>query len=258
MKKYSLLLLLLVLEAITSFGQTTATDFTANDCVGASHHLFAELEAGKVIVISFVMPCGTCIAPSMSAQSMVQEYAVSNPGRVLFYVADDLADNPCSTITSWAATYVSSATCFSDAAFIETAYGAIAMPKIVVLGGTNHHVFFINNGSLDTTLLKNAINSALATAAVPQTRNEGFNLSLFPNPAKDNISLSYSLQQSSDVSIDIYNIIGSKVLSIVKENQSSGKHDLLINFPNKISSGVYFMKVNAGKSSESFKFIIDK
>jgi hypothetical protein len=41
----------------------TAADFTANDCNGTSHHLFAELNAGKVVVVAFVMPCTDCIGP---------------------------------------------------------------------------------------------------------------------------------------------------------------------------------------------------
>ncbi len=259
MNKYTLFCLLLTIKTLSCFSQT-AVDFTANDCAGNPHHLFAELDAGKVIVVSFVMPCGSCIAPSLSAQSMVQEYAVTNPGTVLFYISDDAANTPCATLSSWATTNgMGSAPDFSDLTFRESDYGVIAMPKIVVLGGANHHVFFNHNGgSLDTTLLKNAINSALATTAVPQINNAGFNLSLFPNPAKDQISLSYSLPQSLDVSIDIYNIIGSRIVSVFNEKQSSGKHELLINFTNKISNGIYYLKIKAGESTESFKFVVDK
>ena len=57
MKKIVFSAIWLVTASFT-FAQT-ATDFTANDCAGTSHHLFAELDAGKIIVAAFVMPCGS-------------------------------------------------------------------------------------------------------------------------------------------------------------------------------------------------------
>ncbi len=193
MKKYALLLVVLMFNTFLSFSQT-AVDFTANDCNGVSHHLFAELDAGKVIVVAFIDPCSGCIAPSFSAQSIVQEFAVTNPGRVLFYVSDDQGNSPCTTITSWAVyNGMGSATTFADSTFRLADYGKPSMPKIVVMGGTSHHVFTIQDDVVDTTVLKTAISDALARVSVPQTSNEGFNISLFPNPAKDKLLLSYTL-----------------------------------------------------------------
>ena len=59
--KKTLLTAISGLFTILGFAQTTATDFTANDCGGTSHTLFTELNAGNVIVITWVMPCSSCI-----------------------------------------------------------------------------------------------------------------------------------------------------------------------------------------------------
>ena len=75
MKKNQLLFILLFLIGIVSSAQTTATNFTANDCSGTPHTLFTELDAGKVVVIAFVMPCATCIAPTLSAYNHALSYA---------------------------------------------------------------------------------------------------------------------------------------------------------------------------------------
>jgi hypothetical protein len=259
MKKYFILFIVFLIGALAGFSQT-ATDFTASDCVGVSHHLFTELDAGKIIVVSFVEPCGSCIAPSLAAQTTVQGYASSYPGKVVFYVSDDQANTPCGSLTAWASTNgITSATVFSDVTFKESDYGAIAMPKIAVIGGTDHHIYFTQDGGpLNTTNLQNAINSAMAKLSVQKNDNSGFNLSVFPNPSKDRISLGYTLNEASAVSVDIYNVIGSKVLSVYKEKQPAGKNDLLINFNSRVCSGVYFLKLNAGELSESFKFIVDK
>lgn len=56
MKKLLLAFSQLLLSGFMAFGQTTATDFTVNDCGGTSHNLFTELDAGKVIVLCWPMP----------------------------------------------------------------------------------------------------------------------------------------------------------------------------------------------------------
>jgi len=59
MKKQILTFTFLILNTFGLIAQTNATDFTANDCDGVSHHLFSELDNGKVVVIAWVMPCNT-------------------------------------------------------------------------------------------------------------------------------------------------------------------------------------------------------
>ena len=64
----------------------TATNFNTADCSSVSHDLFSELDAGKIIVITWVMPCGSCIAPAATASTVVSGYSDPN---VLFYLCDD-------------------------------------------------------------------------------------------------------------------------------------------------------------------------
>jgi len=54
--KRSFLLSLIILFVLTTFSQTIATDFLAEDCDGNMVHLFSELDEGKVVVIAWVMP----------------------------------------------------------------------------------------------------------------------------------------------------------------------------------------------------------
>ena len=100
MKKYILKSLLVLFVANVSFAQTTATDFTTNDCNGVSHNLFNELDNGDVIVIAWVMPCSPCATYSLPAYSAVQSFASSHPGRVHFYMADDYANTSCTSLSS--------------------------------------------------------------------------------------------------------------------------------------------------------------
>jgi hypothetical protein len=88
MKKL-ILVFLVALFSYVANGQT-ATNFTCNDCTGVSHTLFDELDAGNVIVLCWVMPCGSCIGPTLTTYNVVQSFATSHPGRVKLYITYQL------------------------------------------------------------------------------------------------------------------------------------------------------------------------
>ena len=81
-------LLIFILFSVVSVAQT-ATDFTTDDCNGVSHNLFDSLDVGNVIVVAWVMPCGGCITYAQYAYNAVQNWAVTHPGQVDFYLVDD-------------------------------------------------------------------------------------------------------------------------------------------------------------------------
>ena len=246
---------------IQSFKAQTATNFNCNDCSGNNHDLFTELNSGKVVVIAFVMPCSSCIGPSLSAYNESQNYSASNPGQVLFYCADDFANTNCTTLTNWCnANSLGNAVKFSNAAVVETPYGAGGMPKIIVIGGTSHTIFYNQNGVLDVAAFNTAINNALAAAAVgvKEYSVDNFKLSLFPNPVTDKKPLiAYQLKTSEEVSINIYNTIGELVKSEPKEKLTAGNHQQPVNL-SALASGTYFIKLKAGDKTDFIKFIISE
>lgn len=245
---------MLLLTGIT-FSQT-ATNFTANDCSSNSHDLFTELNSGKIVVISFVMPCGSCIAPTLAADAAVQSYASSNPGQVLFYVSDDVGSTSCSTLNSWQST--NSIT--SDATFANTAvnmaqYGSGTMNRVVVLGGTSHTIYYNAGSGVNQTAIQNAINTALSATGINDNSKIDFQLKVFPNPVTDNFSVTYSLLQSDNVKMEVVNMLGEKVKEIVSENQSAGPHELYIGTEG-MNAGVYFLKVATSDFSTLVKFTV--
>ena len=164
MKKIFLFSFALLISTI-SFSQTTATNFNCNDCAAINHDLFSELNSGKIIVMCWVMPCISCVSPSRTAYDAVQTFATSNPGKLLFYLVDDYANTPCNSLTAWGnSNSMPNAIKFSNAAINAANYGTVGMPKIVVIGGTNHTVFYNENDGANVNGIKPAINLALATA----------------------------------------------------------------------------------------------
>lgn len=257
MKRKLLVSFSLLISGILAFGQTTATDFTVNDCSGTSHHLFGELDAGKVVVIAFVDPCASCIAPSGTALGIVQSYASSNPGRVIYYLADDLANTSCSTLTSWGNTNgITGVPVFSTTAVSMNDYGSPAMPKIVVLAGPNHAVMFKQDNGLNSTNFTNAINQGLV-AGITEMDNADMNLNVYPAPATEFINVNFNLKENNKVRFDIYNVVGEVVKSVDFDNTSAGNNKTKISVE-LLSSGIYFLKLTSGKSSDVIKFIVAK
>ncbi len=76
-------------------------------------------------------------------------------------------------------------------------------------------------------------------------------ITLYPNPTNGNVTIEYTTNSDSKISIGIYNVLGIKVADIVNTNQSAGTHKYKINTKNyNLSAGIYFITlVTNGKTS---------
>ncbi|MEA2096027.1 MAG: FlgD immunoglobulin-like domain containing protein, partial [Candidatus Cloacimonadota bacterium] len=84
-----------------------------------------------------------------------------------------------------------------------------------------------------------------------------FNLTNFPNPFNPETTISFSVTQNSDfVNLEVYNIKGQKVKTLINEQMQKGKHTAIwsgVDENNKpVSSGIYLYKIKAG-NQESVK-----
>ena len=88
---------------------------------------------------------------------------------------------------------------------------------------------------------------------IKENEAEDFNLSVFPNPATNQVTLSYQLANSSISTIELFDVLGNKIssLSLAK---SAGKHQTIINTEN-LSKGAYLIKLSSEKGNSS-KLII--
>lgn len=251
----------LILSALMLFGRSqTATNFNANDCNSINHDLFTELNSGKVIVLCWVMPCSACISAALSAFTQVQSYQSTYPNKVLYYLVDDYANTNCSSLTSWAsANGIVPHAAFSNAAISMNDYGGAGMPKVVVLGGSSHTVFDNQNNTLNVTQFNTAINQAIVASSIGinEINSSKNNFSVYPNPSNgDRINLSYTLNEGSQILIEIYNVLGAKVKEITNEYQNSGKHEF--SFDSGLKNGTYLLKFSDGKTTHTSKLVINR
>ncbi len=84
----------------------------------------------------------------------------------------------------------------------------------------------------------------------------------YPNPFNPTTNISYQLQNSSSVSLVIYDVLGRKIKTLVSEQQSPGYYSVMWNGRNeigtKVNSGVYVYTLKAGQLLESRKMLLMK
>ena len=86
----------------------------------------------------------------------------------------------------------------------------------------------------------------------------GYSLSQnYPNPFNPSTNISYSIPQSSVVSISVFDILGREIFSPVNEFKTAGSYEVTIAAEN-LGTGVYYYRMNAGSFTDTKKMIIIK
>jgi hypothetical protein len=83
-----------------------------------------------------------------------------------------------------------------------------------------------------------------------------------PNPFNSVTTISYDLPKTTDVVIKIYSMLGNEVRTLVESSVKAGQHlvvwDATDNSDNKVSSGIYFIIIQAGEFSDTQKITLLK
>jgi len=84
----------------------------------------------------------------------------------------------------------------------------------------------------------------------------------YPNPFNPSTTLSFSLKEQGEVSLEIYNQKGQKVRTLVRENMDAGNHQVVWHGTDdsgrQVASGLYFYRMKSGKYSSTRKMIMMK
>lgn len=82
----------------------------------------------------------------------------------------------------------------------------------------------------------------------------------FPNPFNPETQISYSLPREAHVTLTIFNVLGQKVKTLVDELQDAGyksiRWDGENDSGNKVSSGIYFYRIQAGDYSQTKRMVL--
>ena len=84
-------------------------------------------------------------------------------------------------------------------------------------------------------------------------------LLIFPNPAAEKIIIRYSLQEKSDVEINLFSMDGKQIFSFMELSQSIGVNIRVIDLKNyNLADGNYFIKLQAGNLVQTRALQISK
>ena len=97
-----------------------------------------------------------------------------------------------------------------------------------------------------------SINNIDIEDIIPKSINLSQN---YPNPFNTSTAISYTLPCQSDVTIDIYDILGRKVETLVSRHQPAGYHRVIWDAEG-LSSGMYFYKIQAGDYLGTKKMVL--
>jgi hypothetical protein len=235
----------------------TAKNFNCKDCNGTDYDLFTELDAGKVVVLCWVMPCSSCILPATTAYNVVRSYASSHPGKVVMYVADDYANTSCNDINNWCYVYgLDSTVRFSNKAISMKDYGTDGMPKTVVLGGVWHKVYFNQNNGVNATNLQAAIDLALLETSVKELAPvNNISMDIVPNPVKESGQINISLSAPDQLHLTISSMEGRIILQSDFDLMASGDHSIPLPV-NSMPSGLYFLHLKSSGGVISKKIVV--
>ena len=84
----------------------------------------------------------------------------------------------------------------------------------------------------------------------------------YPNPFNPTTTISYDLPQRSRVTLDIYNILGERIKTLVNQSQDAGNKiamwDGTDNLGRQVSAGVYLYQIQAGEFTQTRKMLLLK
>lgn len=79
----------------------------------------------------------------------------------------------------------------------------------------------------------------------------------YPNPFNPSTTIRYGLQDASNVSLKVFNMLGQEVARLVNGKQSAGWHTITFDAAG-LSSGFYIYRIQAGSFVEAKKLMLIK
>jgi len=110
--------------------------------------------------------------------------------------------------------------------------------------------WYVGHDSIKGVIAQDIVGVADAPAAFAVAQN-------VPNPFNPTTTINFTLAKAGKVTVDVYNVAGQKVDTIVNAPMNAGSHSVTWN-ASKFSAGVYFYTVKSGGFSETMKMTLLK
>lgn len=127
--------------------------------------------------------------------------------------------------------------------------------------GTYETVLLLHSNDPENPTLEIPITADIEMATsgeLNQTRPERISLAQnYPNPFNPTTTIEYTLGQSADVELNVYNITGQKVATLLNETMPGGNHEFTFD-ASSLSSGVYIYRLQTPSETLTRQMVLIK
>jgi hypothetical protein len=93
--------------------------------------------------------------------------------------------------------------------------------------------------------------------SVPEYNSLTYDLNLYPNPVSDMVTITYSLQENTQVEIAIYDILGKKISELYKGQRNSGITSFRCDM-SQLSNGAYYILMKTRDGTVVKELLLNK
>ncbi len=247
-------------------GQTVA-DFTVTDINGNTHTLSDYTNAGKWVVLDFFfVDCVPCQGTAPIFNELHEKYGCNSADLVCISINTG-QDNDAyveSFETQHGGTFSHAPAVSGDggSGSVNTAFSPAAYPTFCLIDPNME----MKNGDIWPISSVADFESAFTTAGFSPTptacaaaSTEELTLTdaqIFPNPSNGNVSVRFNNTVSSDVTIEVSNLVG-QVVYTTNEVATSGTNTLDLNLAD-LNDGQYIVKISNGQAHTIAKVQLSK
>jgi len=97
---------------------------------------------------------------------------------------------------------------------------------------------------------------ASADVGIPSDKNLLNAVNIYPNPASAYVNVAFSIETRALVQMDVYDLSGKKVYTLVNEMFPAGSHEVNRDISSELGAGIYLLKMKAGDTLSASKMIV--
>ncbi|MFI5151129.1 MAG: choice-of-anchor V domain-containing protein [Bacteroidia bacterium] len=247
----------------TTWRRVTTSYHSAPACVFIDNYLYKKPGAiDELITPTFNLSAIT--TPVLTFQLAYQLYTnpASSPNAsdtLEVYISTDCGTTWTQLYKKYGVPLTTATPAFSTAAFHPTAaqwrfefinlaaYASASSAMFKFVNITDYE----NNLYLDDVHIDNSM-------GIQNRELNPLSLSLFPNPATDQLQVNYELTEAAPLAVRIYDMQGMEMpLSLTEAKKSAGKYSAVFDLRN-IPAGTYLLHFTAGSASETKRFSVLK
>lgn len=81
-------------------------------------------------------------------------------------------------------------------------------------------------------------------------------LKLYPNPVSEQLNINLRLEREANLSVKITDPLGNEIITLMNERAPAGEQTKTFSIPNKLNTGIYFVRIVAGGDPKVLKISV--